>query len=228
MPFDCVSFAISYGVFAGSLVIHEAAHAWAALRLGDNTAQRGGQVSLDPWPHIRREPIGMVVVPVLTYLANGAMMGWASAPIDRQWAEQNPRRHALVALAGPGANLLLALLAAATMLVGVGLGKLEIVDHPQWQRIAAALAPGIWPSVGAVTSLLFSMNLLLCVFNLVPLPPLDGSAIIPLALPRSVGAAYQAWLRQGGLGWIGLFVSWKLFGVAFPPIWHAVVRLLHA
>jgi len=228
VQFDWVSAGISYGVFVGSLTIHEAAHAWAAWQLGDDTAQRGGQVSLDPTPHIRREPVGMVLVPALTYLANGAMIGWASTPIDPQWARQHPRRSALVALAGPAANLLLVLLAVVAMLVGVGLGKLEIVDRPGWQTIAAALDSGIWPSLGMVLSLLFSLNLLLLVFNLIPLPPLDGASLILLALPPATGERYLAWLHRGGLGWIGLLAAWKLIGVVFPPVWLAAVRLLHA
>jgi hypothetical protein len=88
-------------VFIFSTSWHEAAHAWVAHKLGDSTAYEGGQVSLDPTPHIRREPIGMVVVPIISYLIGGWMIGWASAPYDPRWANQYPRRAALMALAGP-------------------------------------------------------------------------------------------------------------------------------
>src|SRR4051812_36791722 len=107
-----------YGVFVGSTVCHETAHAWSALKLGDDTAARGGQVSLNPVPHIRREPFGMVVVPILSWLAGGWLIGWASAPYDPHWARQYPRRAALMALAGPATNLALAL--AAALLIRVG------------------------------------------------------------------------------------------------------------
>ena len=98
-----------YFVFLYSTVCHEAAHAWVALKLGDDTAYQGGQVSLDPIPHIRREPWGMVLVPLVTFFmnaANGAtwMMGWASAPYNPQWAERHPRSAAWMALAGPAAD----------------------------------------------------------------------------------------------------------------------------
>src|SRR5690348_17172584 len=103
MPPSLVEGLLWYVVFVGSTVCHEASHAWTALKLGDDTASRGGQVSLDPVPHIRREPIGMVVLPLLTWFIAGWMMGWASAPYDPEWARRYPRRAALMALAGPAA-----------------------------------------------------------------------------------------------------------------------------
>src|SRR5918997_3227863 len=94
-------------VFLFSTTLHEAAHAWTALRLGDPTAYRGGQVSLDPVPHIRREPFGMVVLPLLSVMLSGWPFGFASAPYDPAWAQRHPKRAAMMALAGPAANLLL-------------------------------------------------------------------------------------------------------------------------
>src|SRR6476659_583779 len=96
--------------FIFSTTLHEAGHALAALKLGDPTAYEGGQVSLNPWPHIRREPLGMVIVPIASFALNGWMMGWASAPFDPEWAHRYPKRAALMAAAGPAANLLLVLL----------------------------------------------------------------------------------------------------------------------
>ena len=104
--------------FLFSTTVHEAAHAWAALRLGDPTAYLAGQVSLSPWPHVRRSPIGMLVVPVITSLTQGWTMGWASAPYDAAWADRHPRRAALMALAGPLGNLLLAAVAFALLRAG--------------------------------------------------------------------------------------------------------------
>ena len=72
-----------YVVFVFSVTCHEAAHAFAAMKLGDKTAYHGGQVTLDPTPHVRRSPFGMVVVPILSFLLGGWMIGWASAPYDR-------------------------------------------------------------------------------------------------------------------------------------------------
>ena len=101
-----------YVVLLFSLTFHEAGHAWAALRGGDRTAYRGGQVSLDPIPHIRREPFGTVIFPLLAYSLGGWMIGWASTPYDPAWAHAHPRRAGWMSLAGPASNLLLVLVAA--------------------------------------------------------------------------------------------------------------------
>src|SRR5512141_2478373 len=101
--------------FLFSTTVHEAMHALAALRGGDPTAYHGGQVSLSPLPHIRREPIGMLVVPLFTSATMGWAMGWASAPYDPAWAERFPRRASWMALAGPAANFVIAV--AALLLI---------------------------------------------------------------------------------------------------------------
>src|SRR3954462_7566544 len=87
--------------FLFSTTVHEAMHALAALRGGDPTAYHGGQVSLSPISHIRRERVGMLIVPLLTALTQGWAMGWASTPYDPRWAARYPRRAAVMAAAGP-------------------------------------------------------------------------------------------------------------------------------
>ena len=97
-------------VFTASF--HEAAHAWAALKGGDSTAYLGGQVSLDPMPHIHREPIGMIVIPIISLAMMGWPLGFASAPYDADWEWRNPKKAGWMALAGPAANLIIAFIAA--------------------------------------------------------------------------------------------------------------------
>jgi hypothetical protein len=80
-----------YVVFLLSTTCHEAAHALVAKRGGDLTAFHGGQVTLEPWPHIRREPFGMILVPILSFLTGGWMVGWASAPYDPFWSQHSIR-----------------------------------------------------------------------------------------------------------------------------------------
>src|ERR1700739_647038 len=116
---------IWYIVFLFSTTCHEAAHAFVAKLGGDTTAAEGGQVSLDPTPHIRRSPFGMVVVPILSYLAGGWMIGWASAPYNPQWAATYPQRSAAMSLAGPAANLLLVIVSFILIRVGLALGFFE-------------------------------------------------------------------------------------------------------
>ena len=81
-----------YAVFLIAITCHEAAHAWAAKLLGDPTAYYAGQVTLNPGPHIAREPIGTIAMPLISYLWSGFMLGWASAPYDPYWGTQYPRR----------------------------------------------------------------------------------------------------------------------------------------
>src|SRR6188474_1421801 len=97
-------------------------HALVALKLGDPTAYYGGQVTLSPIPHMKREPIGMLVLPLLTALTQGWAIGWASAPYDPHWAARYPRRAALMAAAGPIGNLMLAGIAFVLLKVGLASG----------------------------------------------------------------------------------------------------------
>ncbi len=163
-----------YVILLFSTTCHEAAHAWAAKLGGDLTAFHGGQVSLDPIPHIRREPFGMVVFPILSYAMGGWMMGWASAPYDPLWAQRHPRRAAWMSLAGPGANLTLTLLAALLIHAGIWLRVFQLPESAGFTHIVEAAGPGAATGVAFVLSILFSLNLLLGVFNLLPIPPLDG------------------------------------------------------
>ena len=110
---------IWFVAFLFSSTCHEAAHAWAAKRGGDETAYSAGQVSLNPVPHMMREPFGMLVMPWLSYIMGGWMMGWASAPYDPYWARRHPRRSAWMALAGPAANFALAISAAVLIHIGI-------------------------------------------------------------------------------------------------------------
>ncbi len=216
-----------YGVFVGSTVCHEAAHAWSALRLGDDTAARGGQVSLNPIPHIKREPIGMVVMPLVTWFLGGWIMGWASAPYDREWARTYPKRAGLMALAGPAANLSLVLLAALLIRVGIEWHLFEPPFRLGMDHVASAVNPGALDYVTKVLSVVFSLNLLLCVFNLLPIPPLDGSCLPLLVLPAPAAAKYQEVLASPALRLIGLFIISRGLGSLFPPILRFVVGLLY-
>ncbi len=112
---------IWYVAFLFSTTCHEASHALAAKLGGDETAALGGQVTLNPIPHIRREPFGMVVIPLLAFFMSGSMIGWASAPYDPLWERRHPRRAAWMALAGPAANFSLMLLAAVGIRIGAAM-----------------------------------------------------------------------------------------------------------
>jgi Zn-dependent protease len=229
MDYDLADGIKWYLVFLGSTSCHEAAHAWSAHRLGDDTAYRGGQVTLNPLPHIQREPLGMVVVPLVSFFLGGWMIGWASAPYNPQWALRNPQRCAIMALAGPAANLLLLLLAAVLMRVGFEWGVFHRpVNSGFLHMIVAAGDPeGFGAFCAKLISLLFSLNLLLAAFNLLPVPPLDGSNI-PLLFLRG-GAAEKYWLRLRNpmFSWIGLIIAWRFFGFVYAPVFELASKLLY-
>ena len=224
-PLNAVVF---YLVFLFSTVLHEAAHAWAAMRGGDPTAYHGGQVSLDPRPHVQREPFGMVLLPLISLAASGWIFGYASAPYDPRWAERHPKRAALMALAGPAANIVLVLTAWIVIRGGTAFGWFAAPMSVGFDRIVEAPGGGL-PGVAAlVLSVIFSLNLLLAVFNLIPFPPLDGSGVLPVVLPERAMAAYRSILSSWpGLAWIGIILAWMIFDRVFPPIWLAAVNLLY-
>jgi Zn-dependent protease len=217
-----------YAAFLFSTVLHEAAHAWAALLGGDRTAYHGGQVSLDPRPHIRREPVGMVVLPVISVLLSGWPFGFASAPYDPQWALRYPRRAALMALAGPAANLLLVIITALAIRLGHAVGVFEAPSSIRFAGVTAASAGGVWDGIAFLLSVFFSMNLVLFALNIIPFPPLDGSAAVPLLLSDQATERYQMFLwRNRGLAILGIFVAWRVFDVVFQPLFLLAVNLLY-
>lgn len=225
---DLPSALVYYLVFLYSTTVHEAAHAWAAKLGGDLTAYHGGQVSLDPRPHIKREPIGMVVLPLVSALLSGWPMGFASAPYDPRWALRHPKRAAWMALAGPGANILLVILAGLAIRGGILAGVFHPPDSVNFDRIVSGAESGLWPAVAYFVSVTFSLNLVLAALNLLPVPPLDGSAAVPLFLSQGATARYQEFMmRNAGLGLIGIFVAWQVFDKVFQPVFLLAVNLLY-
>lgn len=219
---------VYYVVFLFSVTVHEAAHAWAALLGGDPTAYHGGQVSLDPRPHIRREPMGMLWIPLVSVLLSGWPIGFASAPYDLAWARRHPRRAAWMALAGPASNLLLVILAFAALRIGAATGVFFAPESAGFDRLAGSDAGGPWPSIAFGLSVVLSLNLLLVVLNLFPVPPLDGSGAVPLLLSDRATVRYQDFVwNNRGLGIIGILLAWSLFSVVFDPVFRLVLNLLY-
>ena len=214
-------------VFLFSTTLHEASHAFIALRLGDPTAYHGGQVTLNPLPHVRREPFGMVLVPILSFFMGGWMFGWASAPYDPRWALRHPRRAAWMALAGPAANLLLVIVAGLFIRLGMRVGYFHA---PQVVRFSEVTAPTDLPGAAGLATLLsvlFTLNLVLLVFNLLPLPPLDGSGVVQLLMSGDLARRYQTLVRQPMLAWVGILIAWRFFGPIFRPIHGLALSLLY-
>ncbi len=225
-PIEAIAF---YAVFVFSVTVHEASHAWAAKVGGDLTAYHGGQVSIDPIPHMKREPFGMVILPILSVAISGWPFGYASAPYDPVWAERHPSRAAWMALAGPAANLALAILAGLMVRVGMIAGFFEAPMSIHFKQITAAVGDpsGLDAASALVLSLFFSMNLLLFLLNMIPLPPLDGSGALPLVLPEGWLAGYRNLIRQPMVALIGIVIVWNLIGEVFFPFLFLAIGLLY-
>jgi Zn-dependent protease len=192
-PTDFLSIAVPIAIVLLSLTFHEAAHAWTAERLGDPTARQLGRVSLNPLVHI--DFIGTVLLPLLAAISNLPIIGWAKpVPVDIRRLRQPRRDFMLVAAAGPASNILLA---AAGALVVHATGA---------------------PSFGRSPLLEFiEINILLAMFNLVPVPPLDGGNVLAGLLPPPADAAFQRLRPFGILILYALMFTGVLSAIIMPP-----------
>lgn len=210
---------IQYVVFLLSTTCHEAAHALVAQMGGDLTAMQGGQVSLNPVPHIRREPFGMVVMPLLGIVSGGGLIGWASTPYNPQWSRAYPKRAAWMSLAGPATNFALAILAAILMRFGLAVGVFVRGDG----IVSAASTGGLMEPVAVILSVFFTLNILLGCFNLLPFPPLDGYSVLGLFASEDGARKLQDFRRKIGVfGFIGLLLSWRYLGTVYWPVRDAL------
>jgi Zn-dependent protease len=184
------------------ITLHEVAHGWVAKRLGDKTALMMGRLTLNPIKHI--DPIGTIVVPGLMMLAGGAIFGWAK-PVPVTWQNlKNPKRDmALVALAGPMANLGMAILWALIARLGILLASVS-----PWASVPMILMG----KVGIV------LNLVLMVLNLLPLPPLDGGRVMTSLLPGPMAYRFSRIEPYGFFILIALLLSGLLWKVLEPPV----------
>jgi Zn-dependent protease len=217
-----------FAAFLFSTTVHEAMHALAAYRGGDPTAYLGGQVSLSPVPHMRREPVGMLLVPLLTAFTQGWAVGWASTPYDPYWAARHPRRAAAVAAAGPAGNLLIAVLAFIALRAGLSLGLFVSPERVRFSHLVDG-ADGnlLLTGLGSILTVLLVLNVLLFVFNMLPLPPLDGASVLGGVLPERTAASLREWVNNPLFGLVGILVAWQVFPYLARPIFRALLTLVH-
>ena len=224
-------FVVWFVVFLFTLTVHEACHGLVAWLGGDGTAYHGGQVTLNPLPHIRREPIGTIVVPLLTFFTSGWMMGWASTPYDPEWGRQHPKRLAAMSAAGPGGNLLIATLAFVALKTLLASGAFVPPQTINFQRLVEPRVgtpeESILYPLAFLLSVALSLNVLLFLFNLLPLPPLDGSGIVEGLLPGTLGRFIEGLRRNPVMSLLGLMIAWQLTDVVYHPVFNVMLRLLH-
>lgn len=225
-------FGIWYIVFLFSTVAHEAAHGYAAHLGGDPTAYEHGQVTLDPLVHIKRSPWGMVLIPILTFVQMGWMMGWASTPYDSSWGKRHPRRQALMSLAGPAANFALALVGIIAIKI---LLSAQVFEMPYEFRFTQLVREAGEPRAGSLVnglaialSVLVNLNVLLGLFNLLPIPPLDGAGLFEGLFPKTLGRLYDQMREIPILQFVGLLVAWNIFPVLMAPAFGILLGLVHS
>jgi Zn-dependent protease len=205
---------IWFVIFLLSLTVHECAHAWAAERSGDPTGRYLGRVTLNPIPHI--DPLGTIILPLVMMISAGWMFGWAKPvpfnPInlrDRRWGE------IIIAVAGPASNILLVivfgilykLIFASSIVSPDSLGEMA-------QPIHTTLRIGI------------TLNIILAVFNMIPIPPLDGHHVLRNLLPDSLAESFAAASPMIGLIGMVLLITTGFASYLINPIYNLVWTLL--
>ena len=209
-----------------SLTVHEAGHALVGRWGGDDTAS--DQVTLSPFPHMQRQPIGMILVLIVSFLLNGGtwMIGFASAPYDPHWAMRFPKRAAWMAAAGPLADLLLALVAAIVIHICIGAG-VWAPDGGALDAVVVDAATGEPTALTTFVSVLFSVNVLIGIFNLIPVAPLDGHAIVPLFLSERLTRKWFSLFRDQGASLFGLMIAFVIFSKIFIYVYIGALWLLY-
>ena len=218
-----------YVVFLMAITFHEGAHALAAKWGGDLTAFRAGQVTLSPLPHLQREPFGTILIPILSYVFSGWMIGWASAPYDPEWQRRYPRRAGWMALAGPAANALLTLLAA--ILLRTGLANGFFTPPPEGFRFTQMVVssdPGLGSALATFLSILLMLNLLLGIFNLLPVPPLDGNTAVTLLMSEEISRRFTEFTHNPTFSMMGILLAWMVFGRISGVIYTIAIALLYS
>ncbi len=186
-----------------ALSVHEASHAWTASRLGDPTARALGRVTLNPVVHI--DPIGTVLLPLVAFAAGAPIIGWAKpVPVNTRFLEHPRRDFMWIALAGPASNIALAILASLALRT---LPLLAVTDGA-----VAVLSP-----LFTFAQRFLVLNVLLAVFNMIPVPPLDGSNVIAALLPADLAVRWDQVRPYGIFILYGLMLTGMLWTIIGPP-----------
>jgi len=200
---DIAQIFIAFIVLLFSLTVHESAHAWTADRLGDPTARLLGRVSLNPIVHA--DLIGTIIFPLVSMVSGATLIGWAKpVPVNIRYLHHPRRDYILVAAAGPTSNLVLACAAAIVLAL--------LPVSPQTLGESNVSVP-----VAAFLSRLVQLNVLLAVFNMLPIPPLDGGNVLAGLLPPSLAASFNRLRPYGFLLLYALILTGGFELIVVPP-----------
>ena len=200
---DFAGIFISFVVLLFSLTVHEMSHAWTADRLGDPTARLLGRISLNPMVHA--DPIGTIVFPLVSMASGAMLIGWAKpVPVNLRLLRHPRRDYMLVAAAGPASNLALAVFSA--LLLAIVPVSPQIVGE---SNVSVPIAKAL--------SQLVSLNVLLAVFNMLPIPPLDGGNVLAGLLPPDLSERFNRIRPYGFILLYALILSNGFSYVVVPP-----------
>ena len=201
--YDFAEIFIGFGVLLFSLTVHEMAHAWTADRLGDPTARLLGRVSLNPIVHA--DLFGTVILPLVSMLSGAMLIGWAKpVPVNLRYLRHPRRDYMLVAAAGPVSNLILAVFAAILLAI------VPVSPHTLGETNVSV-------PVAKILTGLVSLNVLLAVFNLLPIPPLDGGNVLAGLLPPNLAVAFNKMRPYGFVLLYVLILSSAFSYIVIPP-----------
>ncbi len=215
-------------VFLFAISFHESAHAWMANRCGDPTARMLGRISLNPIKHI--DPVGTVVLPLFAMLTGIPVLGWAKpTPVDPRNFRNQVRDDILTAVVGPISNFVVAggalvvlLLIALTSQVGSAIVNIIPYVYPNHLEVLAAQTNSLLMPTSLLLYDLMVINIVLAVFNLIPVPPLDGSHVLRHFLPAPMLRAYDT------VGWLGLIALVYFGGGLLGRLIYPVVGLFQS
>ena len=193
---------IVFAILLLSLTIHEAAHAWSADRLGDSTARRLGRVSFNPMVHV--DPIGTILFPLIALMTGLPILGWAKpVPVNvQQLGPSWKQKFMAIAAAGPASNILIAVVCSIALRV---------------MEASASEGGGAVGLAGAVLVMAIRLNVLLAVFNMLPIPPLDGGNVVAGLLHGRAAQAFDGLRAYGFIVLYALMFSGILWQLIAPP-----------
>lgn len=221
---DVGNLIIWFIVLLFSLSFHEAAHAWTSEKFGDDTGRLQGRITLNPIPHI--DPIGTILFPLLSAFTGIPLLGWAK-PVQTNpllWRDKT-KANILVSAAGPISNFILATIAFVIIKIMMLSGTLMLQGGYYTLVGPAPNQPAFMTPLAVLLSIMLLLNVLLGVFNLIPVPPLDGSHVLEELLPSGMSEAYYQIRPYGYILLYGLMFL-GVFSAIFRPVYSGVLYLL--
>ena len=216
-------------VFLFSLSFHESAHAWTSYRYGDDTGKLQGRITLNPIPHI--DPFGTVLFPLIGMMTGGMMFGWAKPVMTNPnlWRDKK-QANIMVSAAGPISNFILAIVAFVLIKILIVSGVMQSAMYSAAGGPLNIIVPMVPDStyllpISTLLSVFLTLNVVLGIFNLIPIPPLDGSHVLESLLPPSLAEGYEQIRPYGFLLLIALMYI-GIFSYIIVPILRFVISLL--